>query len=519
MSVRPVTDIVVGSGPSGVSAAKALLGRGRSVTMIDVGEQLEPELETRRAELASHEPQDWSEAGLAAYKAPQLQQGDGEIRRYGSDFLVRDTVRLLRNRPPWFGLQPSFARGGLSNAWGAAVLPYRQEDLADWPISATDLAPHYKAVASFMPVAGTRDALEDFFPAFGMSGARPLARSGQAASLLKRMDEKRTVLKGMHVVGGAARQAASADCRRCGLCLHGCPYEYVFNASQTVATMNRDPRFEYRSGLRAISFEQTANSVRLVCKQADGTVEIVNGDRLFLAGGVLPSAQIVLNALGARELVLRDSQHFFLPLVHLWASSVDPAKEARHAMTEVFIELNAPAVSPHTVHAQLYTYNEFYAVDMKRRYGRMLPFAGGLFDALGRRLIVSQIFLHSDHSHSIAVELASGGEQLEARLIENPDLAGVATRARSTYAKAARSLGLLAIAAASRFGAPGSSFHVGASMPMRRAPRGLQTDVLGRIAGMENVHIVDASVLPSIPATTITFSVMANAHRIASNAP
>jgi choline dehydrogenase-like flavoprotein len=70
-----------------------------------------------------------------------------------------------------------------------------------------------------------------------------------------------------------------------------------------------------------------------------------------------------------------------------------------------------------------------------------------------------------------------------------------------------------------RPGAVGSSFHCGGTMPMRDAPRGLESDVLGRPAGFSRVHIVDASVLPTIPATTITFSVMANAHRIASNAP
>jgi len=32
------------------------------------------------------------------------------------------------------------------------------------------------------------------------------------------------------------------------------------------------------------------------------------------------------------------------------------------------------------------------------------------------------------------------------------------------------------------------------------------------------VHLLDASVFPSIPATTITLTVMANAHRIATQA-
>jgi len=61
---------------------------------------------------------------------------------------------------------------------------------------------------------------------------------------------------------------------------------------------------------------------------------------------------------------------------------------------------------------------------------------------------------------------------------------------------------------------PGRGFHSGGSLPMRTTPGKFESDVLGRPHGWSRVHVVDASVLPSIPATTITFSVMANAHRI-----
>ena len=53
---------------------------------------------------------------------------------------------------------------------------------------------------------------------------------------------------------------------------------------------------------------------------------------------------------------------------------------------------------------------------------------------------------------------------------------------------------------------------------MSEKPTGFQTDKLGRVPAMDRVHIVDASVFPTIPATTITLSVMANAHRIATEA-
>ena len=64
------------------------------------------------------------------------------------------------------------------------------------------------------------------------------------------------------------------------------------------------------------------------------------------------------------------------------------------------------------------------------------------------------------------------------------------------------------------------SYHVGGTMPMTQGePRGFQTDRLGRVAGWERVHVVDSSVFPSLPGTTIGLLLMANAYRIADQAP
>jgi choline dehydrogenase-like flavoprotein len=69
---------------------------------------------------------------------------------------------------------------------------------------------------------------------------------------------------------------------------------------------------------------------------------------------------------------------------------------------------------------------------------------------------------------------------------------------------------------AMRVGEPGRGYHSGGTFPMRQNPGALETDLLGRPTGFSRVHLVDASVFPSLPATTITLSVMANAHRIGS---
>ena len=82
----------------------------------------------------------------------------------------------------------------------------------------------------------------------------------------------------------------------------------------------------------------------------------------------------------------------------------------------------------------------------------------------------------------------------------------------------ARSLGGLPVVPAMQFAEPGRSYHSGGTFPMRAKPGKFETDILGQPTGLPGVHLVDASVFPSIPATTITLTVMANAHRIASEA-
>jgi hypothetical protein len=41
-----------------------------------------------------------------------------------------------------------------------------------------------------------------------------------------------------------------------------------------------------------------------------------------------------------------------------------------------------------------------------------------------------------------------------------------------------------------------------------------RSDRQGRPAGLSRVHLLDAATFPSVPATTITFSIMANSDRV-----
>jgi hypothetical protein len=109
---------------------------------------------------------------------------------------------------------------------------------------------------------------------------------------------------------------------------------------------------------------------------------------------------------------------------------------------------------------------------------------------------------------------ATGKERLELRAELNPAAKAQVRKLVFKLCKQTRLTGALPLPVMLKIAEPGRSFHSGGSFPMNAAPRGLQTDLLGRVPGWQRIHAVDATVFPSIPATTITLSAMANAHRI-----
>jgi choline dehydrogenase-like flavoprotein len=137
------------------------------------------------------------------------------------------------------------------------------------------------------------------------------------------------------------------------------------------------------------------------------------------------------------------------------------------------------------------------------------------------RLLVLQCFLHSDDSSRLTLRLlrdGGGRPKLEVKGDVERSAYWSSVRAGLKLAANGLKLGGLPVVPAMQFAEPGRSYHSGGTFPMRRAPGRLETDVLGQFPGLPGVHFVDASVFPGIPATTITLTVMANAHRIATEA-
>ncbi len=508
--------VVIGSGPAGTACAHALVARGVEVTLVDAGFVLEPERRALAESLRELPREQWPAATLATLREGMAPTAGGVAmkRQFGSDFAYRGVEKELGFSAEGALLQPSLATGGFSTVWGAAVMPYAADEFRGWPISRDDLAPHYAAVLGFMPLSAVRDDLAADFPLYA-EPACELPLSPQAALLAPRLDAARERLRAAGLTWGRARLAVRAGCVQCGLCMHGCPLGVIYDTPVTIAELRATGGLTHEPGVVVESIAESAAGVTLRGRRvATGEAWAMEAERVFLAAGVVPTAKLLLGARGGGSVRVLDSAYFLFPLL----SSFAPA-EVRdvpaHTLSQFYLELMDPAVSSRRAQVQLYTYSDLITGAFRHTLG---PFAAGwLLRWLERRTFIAQGYLHSDESHSM--ELCVEGSRVRVVGRENPAARPAVARVVRRLRQLAPQLGLLPVPGSVRLMPPGRSFHCGGTWPMSAAPREGASDTLGRPHGWSRVHVVDASVLPAIPATTITFSVMANAHRIGTLAP
>ena len=518
----------MGSGPSGVAAAQALLEQGVSVCMLDVGLTLEPE---RHQQVA---------AALASGKAADVRSliNDGAFDitgptnfyrklSYGSDFVYRGADAFVGCRTGRHEIHSSLALGGLSNVWGAAVLPFSDDDIHDWPLAPGTLAPHFRAVQSFMPLAGMDDSLAGHFSFFA-DPVPPFDLSGEAVSLLTTLDSRKAELAGGGIYVGRSRIATGSGYSTdedvgvpAELFIDGVTGGVVFNAAQVVEELKKHSGFEYINDATVTGFEETDDGVRIFVRRGkDGAPQGFDGTRLFLAAGVMPTARIVLSSLQAydRPLPLKQSLHFMLPLAHFFPARV-PSGDNASSLAEIFIALQDTDETGYWSFMSLYHLSEFFMDRIKERYGPLTMGIRALTGSPLLNLFICQGYLHSALSPEMTLVMnRAAGEQDGEISIATPAHGAAkktAQRLIRRFSRKVRQRGVFPVSAALDANIPGRGNHLGGTFPMCNKPGALQCDALGRPHGLSRVHIVDVSVLPSIPATTITFGVMANAHRIA----
>jgi hypothetical protein len=122
-------------------------------------------------------------------------------------------------------------------------------------------------------------------------------------------------------------------------------------------------------------------------------------------------------------------------------------------------------------------------------------------------------YLHSDNSARLQLRL-NDDDLLEVEGLRNSESRKILKRLKIKLWKSFAKTGLIPFPFFRGEQEIGYSVHFGASLPISPKANGLNTDIFGRVDGLDGLHVVDAASFPSIPATSPTFVIMANAYRI-----
>lgn len=514
--------VVVGTGLGALGAMLALVNAGRVPTVVDVGRRLTADLETVRARMASVSPERWDpdDVGLLARNETASRTGVPRKLVMGSDHFYAEAEHL----PPH-----SFGLGGFSAGWGGAFLPPRQEDLAGWPVPVEELLSHARRATRSLPLSEPVDALSAWFPSL-RTGPGPVVElsAGQRALLERIRDaagrsglERASVGQSRlftSVAGGGAPEGD--ECRRCGYCMYGCVYGSILSAGDVILKLAAEGRVDLRLGRRVIGFSEHADHVELTTVDTAGRpAETLRTGRLLLGAGAVESARIVARSLAphVRSLRLLRTGGAVLPLASLRRLPSD--WPSTNTQSSVFLEIMDRDISPNWIHTQISPANELVLRKLQLHgHGRdarraRLRWAG--FE----RLAYALVNLHSDYGSHYVVTLKDGMQSgaVSTQMIYPEERRRHVRRATSAVREVLRSAGLFSIRPLEQDSADGIGYHLGGSLPMRSEPTvPTETDSAGRPYGSDRVHVVDASVLPSLPGTTLGLLILANAHRIAS---
>jgi len=524
--------VIVGSGPSAAAVALALQHMPDvAITILDLGGQLEQERVVARTAMAESRPQQWNQADLQLLSAPPKSAAPGKIptkQIYGSNFPFENLGQLddidaaeLAN-----DLVVSGAYGGFSNTWGAQVMPYSTGTFRDWPITRQELEPHYRQILTQIPYSAESDDLEEVFPLMGRPDRLPKV-TARTSAVLNRYERHRIAVRRHGVTAGHARLALrGSSCELCGLCMTGCPYELIYTASQTFDDLRAHGRVNYHSGLKVYRVEEDDSGAVAVhaTEVATGRTVTFRADRVFLGAGAIGTTRIVAGSLGLtdRKIDLVESVQFMMPLLSLRPMR-ELTQDGEFTLNQfnLFVTFDSDGRDAALIHC--YPYNDIMLNSLPAFL--MKPPIEPITSAGLRRLTVGLGYLPSWDSPFVELEVGpqplNEGALPSVRVTSRPNeatgpaLQRVIRRLRRT----GRPLDLHPIPGQTKLSAAAKSYHYGGTFAMsRQGPGEFTSDTLGRVGPWRNVHLVDGSVFPTVPATTFTLTVMANAHRIATRA-
>lgn len=514
-------NIIIGSGPTGIIAAEEMLNLGKEVTILDYGNILEEKNNDIKKNFIKDENKSKFKKEIQTNKViTKVYQNENLKFPFGSDYVFRENKFEKFKSQKNIDFLYSNAKGGLSNIWGTMYSPFYPKDINSWDISYEEFYKDGKEIENSIPLLSTKDNLDNFFPLnFGTKHNYPL--SSNANDFFEKLKHEKKEKNNNGVYFGRAKMAIGnkysheyTECKSCGLCHQGCPYDCMFSSVHLLQKIQTKNKINYINNIFVEKINKTQDIIEI--HAIDVTTEekkIFYSKNAFICCGPISTATLMLrsNMVKGNKITLKESQRFFLPIFkkNNKKNSIDQNK---NTLAELFIEISNDRVCKKSIHLQYYTFLEEMLMPITKLFGKFAYILPKLFPFIFGRLNLIIGYLHSDYSNKLVIEKNNNSE-FEIKELKNNNTDKVIKKTLN-FTKQNLKKHFYIFNFLLNKNLTGASYHYGGSFPMSKQKSDNSTSLIGELHEYKNIFILDSSILPNVPASPTTVNVCINSKRI-----
>ena len=492
---------VIGTGPSAFAVVSALLGRPDShrihVTLVGPDEG-RPEFALRGKDPRTWTPDEYDtlhrrlkERGGRGFPPPRTQHGS-LLGRCLTD------SRTTMYRTNHFG--------GLGEFWSTSMFPFREHDFRNWPIDYEEMRPYYQRISDLVGIAGETESFGNLYPDTFVN--RPaVEQTPLAHRLTGSLGEDRN--QDFNLVGGAnplaveTRRDSQNGCEYCGGCFYGCFKGSLFR-----------PGIELKKLIDCGKITWIPASALSVSRQSDGNLVIDLGrsstgrfEKVFLSAGAIGSSAIILRSLGLVEhdVFISDNEMYNFLILYYGTK--------RHRFTDHF-PISAGAVSMESIGNRSGEHGHLLVAALPSlAFDYYLPkrFADrvrGLIRFLQERILLGQMYVDGVTAARYAMRVDREGTP-SVRNVRSGESDASARRQVDALGRSLKGSGFIPLTRPLM--RVSSSYHYTGGFPFGNdmVPMDEKCELL------PGLYACDSVVFPDSPAQPLTFTIMANAMRVA----
>jgi ferredoxin len=401
-----------------------------------------------------------------------------------------------------YALPLSYSRGGFGEVWGRGFTPY---DIAEYsqdnPFRSLNLYPAMKRILAKLPYLHSASHLDSRFGVEELWGESRSSTHVKLhpffAEILKKGSGKATDDK--ILIGTPNQFLDSTKCTGCTLCLSGCPYGALFDPGEEVNKLILAGKLPKSNVLRGkVVRIYRKENVNVVEYTKDKKVFKVEFDEVIISAGPLSTLFILMKSqLLPSTFQLPDSQVFYSALF-----SMKRIRSAKNLPEMGQLSIHPRAREDFDFQLSLYTPSK----TSQNKISKTIFGESSLRIKIPRwvtdHLIPIIGFLPQEASGYLRITMR--GDSIIVNRVNNNESPRIARHCLAKVRKSFLKMGLLGVPFSLRIPDAGAGFHLGASLPL--ASKFL--DEFGYLKSNPTIRIMDASILPKIPAGGHTFLTM-----------